>query len=195
MNQDRDSLIEGHGAPFMNYYEEIERRGSSPQRRDNDSEEYRRDWTADWFPRLYDELRALAHAQRGRYRNPDSPGTTSIVHEAFERLNRSPGSEPEHAQHRDRQRPAVAGSAPRRASRPRSAGGAGARVLPAQRRVTCAGCRAGVAVRGGRAARRNRQLAHLRRADRRGIGRFAGCLRADGQAALEACVYLALRSA
>jgi len=57
------------------------------------------DWTADWFPKLYEELRALAHSQRRRYRDPDSPGTTSIVHEAFERLNRSPGSEPENPLH------------------------------------------------------------------------------------------------
>jgi RNA polymerase sigma factor (TIGR02999 family) len=57
------------------------------------------DWTADWFPRLYDELRALAHAQRSRYRDPGSPGTTSIVHEAFERLSRSPASEPENPLH------------------------------------------------------------------------------------------------
>lgn len=58
-----------------------------------------RDWTADWFPRLYDELRALAHAQRSRYRDPDSPGTTSIVHEAYERLNRAPGAAPENPLH------------------------------------------------------------------------------------------------
>ena len=57
------------------------------------------DWTVDWFPRLYDELRALAHTQRSRYRDPDSPGTTSIVHEAFERLNKSPGSAPENPLH------------------------------------------------------------------------------------------------
>lgn len=40
----------------------------------------------DWFPKLYAELRALAHAQRARHRHPDSPGTTSIVHEAYIRL-------------------------------------------------------------------------------------------------------------
>jgi len=57
------------------------------------------DWTADWFPRLYDELRALAHAQRRRYRAPASPGTTSIVHEAYERLNKAPGTEPENPLH------------------------------------------------------------------------------------------------
>ncbi len=57
------------------------------------------DWTTDWFPRLYEELRALAHAQRMRYRDPNSPGTTSIVHEAFERLNKAPGSEPDNPLH------------------------------------------------------------------------------------------------
>jgi len=57
------------------------------------------DWTSDWFPKLYDELRALAHSQRRRYRDPDSPGTTSIVHEAFERLSKSHGSEPENPLH------------------------------------------------------------------------------------------------
>jgi len=57
------------------------------------------DWTADWFPRLYQELRALAHAQRSRFRDPQSPGTTSIVHEAFERLHRASNEPPEHALH------------------------------------------------------------------------------------------------
>ncbi len=57
------------------------------------------DWTSDWFPRLYQELRALAHAQRRRFRDPTSPGTTSIVHEAFERLHRAPNEAPEHALH------------------------------------------------------------------------------------------------
>ncbi|MBL37250.1 MAG: RNA polymerase subunit sigma-70 [Xanthomonadales bacterium] len=101
MDMCRDSLIDGHGAPCMDNYEEKDRNGSNR----SESEAacvYAHssiDWTADWFPRLYDELRALAHAQRRRYRDQDSPGTTSIVHEAFERLNRSPGSEPENPLH------------------------------------------------------------------------------------------------
>lgn len=57
------------------------------------------DWTADWFPKLYEELRALAHSQRRRYHNPEGPGTTSIVHEAYERLNRAPAAEPENPLH------------------------------------------------------------------------------------------------
>jgi len=57
------------------------------------------DWTTDWFPRLYEELRALAHAQRRRFHDPAAPGTTSIVHEAFERLHRAPNQPPEHALH------------------------------------------------------------------------------------------------
>lgn len=57
------------------------------------------DWTADWFPKLYEELRALAHSQRRRYHNPAGPGTTSIVHEAYERLHRAPGAEPENPLH------------------------------------------------------------------------------------------------
>lgn len=96
-----DSLIDGHGTPFMNNYEEKDRSGSD---RSDSETAYAHapssvDWTADWFPRVYDELRALAHAQRRRYRGPDSPGTTSIVHEAYERLNKSPGAEPENPLH------------------------------------------------------------------------------------------------
>ena len=83
----------------MNYYEEIDQRGSNHQRQTDDSGEARCDWTAVWFPRLYDELRALAHAQRRRFPDPGSPGTTSIVHEAYERLNKSPASEPENPLH------------------------------------------------------------------------------------------------
>ncbi len=33
-----------------------------------------------WFPGFYQELRALAHTQRSRFRDPESTGTTSIVH-------------------------------------------------------------------------------------------------------------------
>lgn len=40
-----------------------------------------------WFPGFYQELRALAHAQRSRFRDPEAPGTTSIVHDACLRLN------------------------------------------------------------------------------------------------------------
>lgn len=79
----------------MNQYENLAASGSDSSA----TEGIGGDWTVEWFPRLYDELRALAHAQRSRYRDPDSPGTTSIVHEAFERLNRSPGSEPENPLH------------------------------------------------------------------------------------------------
>lgn len=57
------------------------------------------DWTSDWFQHLYRELRFLAHAQRNRYRDPDSPGTTSIVHEAYERLHRAPAAAPENPLH------------------------------------------------------------------------------------------------
>jgi len=81
----------------MNNYEEIEKRGSNTTEVEPETGASTRDWTADWFPRLYEELRALA--QRRRYRNPESPGTTSIVHEAYERLNKSPGSEPENPLH------------------------------------------------------------------------------------------------
>lgn len=82
----------------MNSYENLATNGSDS----SDIDKHGRpgvDWTTDWFPRLYDELRALAHAQRRRYRDPNSPGTTSIVHEAFERLNRAPGAEPENPLH------------------------------------------------------------------------------------------------
>lgn len=54
---------------------------------------------ADWFPGLYQELRALAHAQRSRFRDPLSPGTTSIVHEAYERLHRASAAAPENSLH------------------------------------------------------------------------------------------------
>lgn len=57
------------------------------------------DWTADWFAPLYQELRALAHAQRRRFQDPASPGTTSIVHEAFERLHRAPNVPPQSMLH------------------------------------------------------------------------------------------------
>ena len=57
------------------------------------------DWTSNWFPRLYAELRALAHAQRRRFRDPSAPGTTSIVHEAFEHLDCAPNCAPENALH------------------------------------------------------------------------------------------------
>ena len=80
----------------MNQYEKIVRNGSARVTDDNrESGPNDIDWTSDWFPRLYEELRALAHAQRRRYRNPASPGTTSIVHEAYERLNNASGAEPE----------------------------------------------------------------------------------------------------
>ena len=84
----------------MNQYEKTVRSGSAhTESTGPDIEKPDIDWTCDWFPRLYDELRALAHAQRRRFRDPAAPGTTSIVHEAFERLNRSPGSEPENPLH------------------------------------------------------------------------------------------------
>lgn len=57
------------------------------------------DWTSDWFPRLYEELRVLAHSQRRRFHNPEGPGTTSILHEAYERLNQASGAAPEHPLH------------------------------------------------------------------------------------------------
>jgi len=82
----------------MNPYEKLAANGSDSPVTENAGGQSV-DWTADWFPRLYGELRALAHAQRRRYRDPDSPGTTSIVHEAYERLNASPGAEPENRLH------------------------------------------------------------------------------------------------
>ena len=57
------------------------------------------DWTCDWFADLYEDLRTLAHAQRRRFRDPNAPGTTSIVHEAFERLYRAPNKPPEQPLH------------------------------------------------------------------------------------------------
>jgi len=84
----------------MNQYEKTVRSGSAHSDSTGSGTQKREiDWTCDWFPRLYDELRALAHAQRRRFRDPGSPGTTSIVHEAYERLNKSPGSEPENPLH------------------------------------------------------------------------------------------------
>ncbi|MBY6204505.1 ECF-type sigma factor [Halomonas denitrificans] len=84
----------------MSNYEESARSGSDP----NDgapegAPEDAIDWTSDWFPRLYDELRTLAHSQRRRFHNPEGPGTTSVVHEAYERLTHASGSEPEHPLH------------------------------------------------------------------------------------------------
>lgn len=84
----------------MTDYEETAPSGSSSNDDARDSTEERGvDWTSDWFPRLYDELRVLAHSQRRRFHNPDGPGTTSIVHEAYERLNHASGTEPEHELH------------------------------------------------------------------------------------------------
>lgn len=84
----------------MKQYEKTVRRGSAHSESSGpDIEKPDIDWTCDWFPRLYDELRVLAHAQRRRFRDPAAPGTTSIVHEAFERLHRAPGNEPEQALH------------------------------------------------------------------------------------------------
>lgn len=84
----------------MTNYEESARSGSDPS---DEAPEGAAgdaiDWTSDWFPRLYDELRALAHSQRRRFHNPGGPGTTSIVHEAYERLTHASGSEPEHPLH------------------------------------------------------------------------------------------------
>jgi len=84
----------------MNQYEKTVRNGSAHSESiEPDIEKPVIDWTCDWFPRLYDELRTLAHAQRRRFRDPAAPGTTSIVHEAFERLHRAPNNEPEQALH------------------------------------------------------------------------------------------------
>lgn len=38
------------------------------------------------LPLVYDELRAMAHRQRARFRSPVNPGTTSVVHEAYLKL-------------------------------------------------------------------------------------------------------------
>lgn len=84
----------------MNQNEKSARNGSARVTDSNrESGPHDIDWASDWFPRLYEELRALAHSQRLRYRNPDSPGTTSIVHEAYERLNNASGAEPENPLH------------------------------------------------------------------------------------------------
>jgi RNA polymerase sigma factor (TIGR02999 family) len=84
----------------MNQYEKTAADGSAlPETPGADARAPGVDWTSDWFPRLYEELRVLAHAQRRRFRDPSAPGTTSIVHEAFERLNRAPTGEPEHTLH------------------------------------------------------------------------------------------------
>jgi RNA polymerase sigma factor (TIGR02999 family) len=84
----------------MSNYEESARSGSDSIDNDADpSGDAAVDWTSDWFPKLYDELRALAHSQRRRFHNPDGPGTTSILHEAYERLNQASGAEPEHPLH------------------------------------------------------------------------------------------------
>lgn len=85
----------------MNHYEEKAQNGSDRSASEAAGGDVPggADWTSDWFPRLYEELRVLAHAQRSRYRNSQSPSTTSIVHEAFERLHRAPTAEPEHALH------------------------------------------------------------------------------------------------
>lgn len=84
----------------MTQYEKISPDGSSRSESvPADRSATQIDWTADWFPRLYEELRALAHAQRRRFHDPAAPGTTSIVHEAYERLHRAPNEAPEHALH------------------------------------------------------------------------------------------------
>lgn len=84
----------------MYQYEKTSADGSAQEDlTDNMLPEASADWTADWFSRLYQELRALAHAQRRRFRDDSAPGTTSIVHEAYERLQRAPNQKPEHALH------------------------------------------------------------------------------------------------
>ncbi len=84
----------------MTNYEESAQSGSDPSdEAPQGAAEDAIDWTSDWFPRLYDELRALAHSQRRRFHNPEGPGTTSIVHEAYERLAHASGSAPEHPLH------------------------------------------------------------------------------------------------
>lgn len=85
----------------MDSYEENSESGSSglKPRTDARSEDDPENWTSEWFPRLYRELRALAHSQRGRYRDRNAPGTTSIVHEAYERLHHAPAREPENPLH------------------------------------------------------------------------------------------------
>lgn len=84
----------------MTNYEDSARSGSDSTTEVPDpASENAVDWTSDWFPRLYDELRTLAHSQRRRFHNLDGPGTTSIVHEAYERLNSASGAEPERPLH------------------------------------------------------------------------------------------------
>ena len=45
-----------------------------------------------FIPLVYDELRVLAHRQRSSFRGPDTPGTQSLVHEAYMRLSGQTGS-------------------------------------------------------------------------------------------------------
>lgn len=46
----------------------------------------RSDAVARLLPLVYDELHALARAQRFRWRDPDAPGTTSLLHDAYLKL-------------------------------------------------------------------------------------------------------------
>lgn len=46
----------------------------------------------DVFPLVYHELRQIAHRQLGRHRAGESFDTTALVHEAYLKLERSPGT-------------------------------------------------------------------------------------------------------
>lgn len=45
-----------------------------------------------FIPLVYDELRVIAHRQRASFRTSDAPGTHSLVHEAYMRLQAQTGS-------------------------------------------------------------------------------------------------------
>lgn len=45
-----------------------------------------------FIPLVYEELRIIAHRQRANFSAPDTPGTHSLVHEAYMRLQAQTGS-------------------------------------------------------------------------------------------------------
>jgi len=45
-----------------------------------------------FIPLVYEELRVIAHRQKASFRAPDTPGTHSLVHEAYMRLQAQTGS-------------------------------------------------------------------------------------------------------
>jgi RNA polymerase sigma factor (TIGR02999 family) len=52
----------------------------------------REDALSEIVPLVYDELKALAYRNRFRWQGDAKPGTTSLVHEAYAKLARRPGS-------------------------------------------------------------------------------------------------------